>query len=113
MNGQDWGSHPTAAEIITRQSQIKRPSEKMIFVEENDPRQENWGTWVMNINGVAANQWAGSTILGFACSFSRELQHVQFHGWSCPIAPLAGWCDHQLCGEHERNEIQHPAQRGG
>jgi hypothetical protein len=34
-----------------------------LFVEENDPRQENWGTWVMTVNGAAANNWAGSQLI--------------------------------------------------
>ena len=63
LNGQVWNAHPTSAEILTKRSQLRRPSDKFLFVEENDPRQENWGTWVMNVNGTAANGWAGTTIL--------------------------------------------------
>ena len=60
----------------------------MLFVEENDPRQENWGTWVMNINGTAATGWAGSTILdspavfhGISSTFSFTDGHASARRW--------------------------------
>jgi prepilin-type N-terminal cleavage/methylation domain-containing protein/prepilin-type processing-associated H-X9-DG protein len=88
LNGQPWGAHPTAAEIITKQTGITRPSDKMLFVEENDPRQENWGTWVMTISGTAANKWAGSTILdspavfhGNSSTFSFTDGHASSRRW--------------------------------
>jgi prepilin-type N-terminal cleavage/methylation domain-containing protein/prepilin-type processing-associated H-X9-DG protein len=88
LNGQNWGNHPTQAEVITKQTQIARPSDKMLFVEENDPRQENWGTWVMTINGTAANNWAGSTILdspavfhGNSSTFSFTDGHASSRRW--------------------------------
>ncbi|SPE52481.1 conserved exported hypothetical protein [Verrucomicrobia bacterium] len=61
LNGQSWGNHPTATEFITKRTQLLHPSDKILFVEENDPRDENWGTWVMNVNGIAANHWLGTT----------------------------------------------------
>ena len=27
-----------------------------------DKQTENWGTWVMNVNGTAANNWSGTTL---------------------------------------------------
>jgi prepilin-type N-terminal cleavage/methylation domain-containing protein/prepilin-type processing-associated H-X9-DG protein len=88
LNGQAWGNHPTQAEIITKQTQVSHPSDKMLFVEENDPRQENWGTWVMNINGTAANGWAGSTMLdspavfhGNSSTFSFTDGHASSRRW--------------------------------
>jgi prepilin-type processing-associated H-X9-DG protein len=63
LNGQTWTSHPTQPEILTRRVQLKQPSQKMLFVEENDPRDENWGTWVMQVNGNAANGWAGTSFV--------------------------------------------------
>jgi prepilin-type N-terminal cleavage/methylation domain-containing protein/prepilin-type processing-associated H-X9-DG protein len=63
LNGQTWTEHPTQADILTKRSQLLRPIEKLLFIEENDPRDENWGTWVMDVRGTAANNWSGTTIL--------------------------------------------------
>jgi hypothetical protein len=73
LNGQSWAqngsSHPTQTELLTKRTSLSRPSEKFLFVEENDPRGENWGTWVMNVNGTAANNWSGTTILDSPAAF--------------------------------------------
>jgi len=58
FNGQEWGL-VTAAKIVTRRSLVIRPAERILWVEENDPRGENWGTWVIELRGSAANTWAG------------------------------------------------------
>jgi len=63
LNGQPWTDHPTQPEILTKRTQIIRPSDKILYIEENDPRDENWGTWVMDVRGAAANNWVGTTIL--------------------------------------------------
>ena len=88
LNGQSWGNHPTLTEVLTKRSQLRRTSELMLFVEENDPRQENWGTWVMNVNGTAANNWAGTTILdspavfhGVSSTFSFADGHATSRRW--------------------------------
>jgi prepilin-type N-terminal cleavage/methylation domain-containing protein len=60
LNGQSWTSHPTQAEILTKRTQLLHPSNKFLFVEENDPRGDNWGTWVMTVSGNAANNWSGT-----------------------------------------------------
>lgn len=64
LNGQTWPNHPvTMQEFITKRTQLLHPSNKVLWVEENDPRDENWGTWVMGVNGTAANNWAGTTFV--------------------------------------------------
>ena len=63
LNGQPWDQHPAAKEILAGRNQLMSPSEKILWVEENDPRGENWGTWVINVAGTLANDWAGSTFL--------------------------------------------------
>jgi len=63
LNGQPWDQHPAAKEILASRNQLMRPSETILWVEENDPRGENWGTWVINVAGTLANDWAGSTFL--------------------------------------------------
>ena len=69
LNGQAWGNHPTQAELLSKTTELRQPSNKFLFVEENDPRGENWGTWVMSVNGTAANGWSGTTILDSPASF--------------------------------------------
>jgi prepilin-type N-terminal cleavage/methylation domain-containing protein len=77
LNGQSWANHPTspggnpsgAMEILTKRNQLAHPTSKFLYVEENDPRGENWGTWVMNVNGTAANNWSGTTILDSPAAF--------------------------------------------
>jgi prepilin-type processing-associated H-X9-DG protein len=63
LNGQPWANHPTMKEFITKRAQLLHPSVKVLWVEENDPRDENWGTWVMGVNGTAANNWSGTTFV--------------------------------------------------
>jgi len=73
LNGLAWttfgSSHPTQAEIIIKANQLRNPSGKFLFVEENDPRGENLGTWVMDVSGTAANNWSGSTIQDSPAAF--------------------------------------------
>jgi len=44
MNGDNW----MASVMITKQSAIVHPSARYLWVEENDPRGENVGGWVIN-----------------------------------------------------------------
>ena len=78
LNGQAWPSHPTSPtssnaqgpmEILTKATQLHHPGEKFTFVEENDPRYENWGSWVMGVQGTAANNWSGTTIVDSPAAF--------------------------------------------
>ncbi len=90
LNGQTWANHPTATEFITKRAQLFHPSLKVLFVEENDPRDENWGTWVMNVDGTAANNWAGTTF----CD-SPALFHVDCStfSWADGHASPRRWLD--------------------
>jgi prepilin-type N-terminal cleavage/methylation domain-containing protein/prepilin-type processing-associated H-X9-DG protein len=63
LNGQAWDQHPTAKEILASRTQLIHPSERILWVEENDPRGENWGSWVIYVGGTAANDWAGSSFV--------------------------------------------------
>jgi prepilin-type N-terminal cleavage/methylation domain-containing protein/prepilin-type processing-associated H-X9-DG protein len=60
LNGQPWGII-TQPLIISKTSQLVHPTDRILWVEENDPRGENWGSWVMNTTGTAANDFAGTT----------------------------------------------------
>jgi len=88
LNGQVWALHPTQGEIITKGNQLMHPSSKFLFVEENDPRGENWGTWVMGVSGTAANNWSGTTIVdspaafhGTSSTFSYADGHAVSRRW--------------------------------
>ncbi len=88
LNGQTWDEHPQAREILTKRGQITRPSDKIMFIEENDPRDENWGTWVMGVHGTAANGWSGSTLVDSpavfhvaSSSFSWTDGHASSRRW--------------------------------
>ena len=92
LNGQAWTSggsqHPTQAEILTKQGQLQHPGNMFLFVEENDPRYENWGTWVFNVQGAAANNWAGSMFQDSpaanhitSSTFSYADGHAASHRW--------------------------------
>jgi len=96
LNGQSWWNHPTSPggyvngpmEILTKRTQLLHPSQKFLWVEENDPRGENFGTWVMTVNGTAANNWSGTTILdspaafhGTSSTFSWADGHATSRRW--------------------------------
>jgi len=91
MNGQAWNEHPQQKEILTKTAQLISPSEKMLWLEENDPRDENWGTWVLAIHGTAANQWAGTLFVDSpavfhikSSSFSWADGHASSRSWVAP-----------------------------
>ena len=88
LNGQTWNSHPTQPELLSKITDVNHPTDKFVFVEENDPRGENEGTWVMNVNGTAANNWSGTTILdapaafhGTSSTFSWADGHATSRRW--------------------------------
>lgn len=90
MNGQSWNDHPQQSEILTKSTQLSSPAEKLLFVEENDPRDENWGTWVMGVHGNAANQWAGTTLVDSPAVF--HIKSSSF-SWADGHASARSWLD--------------------
>jgi prepilin-type N-terminal cleavage/methylation domain-containing protein/prepilin-type processing-associated H-X9-DG protein len=87
FNGTEWGV-VTLAKIVTKRGNVLRPSEKILWMEENDPRGENWGTWVIEVRGTAANNWAGSTFVdspavyhGQSSTFSWADGHSSARKW--------------------------------
>ena len=79
FDGQPWAI-VTQAKILTRRAHLLHPAEKILWMEENDPRGENWGTWVINMEGTPANDFAGSTF---------EDSPAVFHGASSTFS----WAD--------------------
>ncbi len=69
-------------------TQLTRPSEKFVWVEENDPRGENLGSWIMNQAGNEANGFTGSSFIdspaafhGQSSSFNWADGHVSMRKW--------------------------------
>jgi len=87
LNGQEWTGVPFNR-ILTRRGQVLHPSERILWIEENDPRGENWGTWVINLNGTPANDFAGSIFIdspavfhGNSSTFSWADGHSSGRTW--------------------------------
>ena len=69
-------------------TQISRPSEKFLWVEENDPRGENLGSWIMSQKGTVDNGFQGSSFIdspaafhGVSSSFNWADGHSSMHKW--------------------------------
>src|SRR5437870_1908029 len=87
MNGQEW-PNLTLSMILNRRPELLHPSARILWVEENDPRGENWGTWVLNFYGTAANDFAGTMFIdspalfhGSASTFSWADGHATSRRW--------------------------------
>ena len=77
--------------VFYKTPQITRPSEKFLWVEENDPRGENLGSWIMNQVGTPANGFAGSSWIdspaafhGSSSSFNWADGHASMRKWINP-----------------------------
>jgi prepilin-type N-terminal cleavage/methylation domain-containing protein len=96
MNGDSGGSHPHPP--VTKQSAILRPTEKYVFLEENDPRSQSSGSYTVyeNINswelpitgGTFPPNWTGLTwwdgpaaFHGVSETFGYPDGHAANHKW--------------------------------
>jgi prepilin-type N-terminal cleavage/methylation domain-containing protein len=77
--------------VFYKTTQIARPSEKFVWVEENDPRGENLGSWIMNQAGTMASGFVGSSFIdspaafhGSSSSFDWADGHASMHKWVDP-----------------------------
>ncbi len=66
------------------------PVEKILFIEENDPRDENWGTWVMGVHGTTANNWSGTTLVDSPAVFHVNSSSFS---WTDGHASARRWLD--------------------
>ncbi len=87
FNGQPWAI-VAENKLLTRKAHVLHPSEKILWMEENDPRGENWGTWVINMAGTPANDFAGSSFVdspavyhGTSSTFSWAEGHASSRKW--------------------------------
>ncbi len=67
-------------------SQLRQPSERFLWVEENDPRGENLGSWIMNAGSppsFASSSWIDSPAVfhGSSSTFSYADGHSASHRW--------------------------------
>jgi len=51
-----------AQNVISKRSQIQRSSDRFLWMEENDPRGENEGSWAMNFSGTSATDFSQTTM---------------------------------------------------
>ncbi len=72
---------------LYRLSAITTPSERYVWVEENDPRGENVGSWILN-QGNVANGFAGASLIdstanfhGNASTFNYADGHAESKKW--------------------------------
>jgi len=68
---------------------LKHPSERFLWVEENDPRGENLGSWIMNAGpppNFAGSGWIDSPAVfhGNSSTFSYADGHSSSHRWLDP-----------------------------
>jgi len=80
MNGGfGWG-----ITYFTKLGAVKQPSQSFIFIEESDPRNENKGTWVMDVGPAPARiGWVDTFAVfhGVVSDFSFADGHVESHKW--------------------------------
>ena len=74
--------------VFYQTTEITRPSDKFVWVEENDPRGDNLGSWIMNQAGTVDNDFAGSSFIdspaafhGVSSSFNWADGHASMHKW--------------------------------
>lgn len=82
MNGTNWQGSSTSHGpqlYFTKISEIPEPAMSMVMVEEQDPRDENIGPWVMNIPTGWVDPFAVAH--GNDSSFSFADGHSENHTW--------------------------------
>lgn len=82
------GLQPYSASLaLTKQTQLMHPSQRYLWIEENDPRGENQGSWAF-ITGTVANNFTDSAFEdsvaswhGDSSTFSWADGHAVRHRW--------------------------------
>ena len=76
--------------VFYKTSDLLRVSEKFLWVEENDPRGENLGSWIMNQNGTEANGFTGSSYIDSPAAFHGNSSSFN---WADGHASMRRWLD--------------------
>ena len=73
---------------IYKQADIIRPSDRFVWAEENDPRGENVGSWILNQGGGPDKDFAGASLIdstanfhGNSSTFNFADGHAEIHKW--------------------------------
>ena len=73
---------------LKKASQLQHPSGRFLWVEENDPRGDNLGSWEMNIVGNEGNGFRGSSFIDSPAAFHFDSStfswadgHASSHKW--------------------------------
>jgi prepilin-type N-terminal cleavage/methylation domain-containing protein len=74
--------------VFYKTTDITRSSERFLWVEENDPRGENLGSWIMNQNGTQANGFAGSSWIDSPAAFHGQSSSFN---WADGHASMRKW----------------------
>jgi prepilin-type N-terminal cleavage/methylation domain-containing protein/prepilin-type processing-associated H-X9-DG protein len=76
---------------LYKQSSILRPSDRFVWIEENDPRGENIGSWIMS-QGNPAQDFRGAQLVdstavfhGNASTFNFADGHAESKKWVDPV----------------------------
>jgi prepilin-type N-terminal cleavage/methylation domain-containing protein len=76
---------------LSRQTALINPSSRFVWVEENDPRGENVGSWLLS-QGSPAKDYAGSSLIdstanfhGAASTFNYADGHAETRKWLDPV----------------------------
>ncbi len=87
LNGNDPDFDGGAYHKITKQSGISHPSDRYVWIEENDPRGENEGWWQIYLAGTAPT-FTGTTLAdsgaawhGSNSTFGWADGHAESHHW--------------------------------
>jgi len=76
--------------VFYKTTQISHPSDRFLWVEENDPRGENLGSWIMNQNGTQANGFMGSSWIDSPAAFHGQTSSFN---WADGHASMRKWVD--------------------
>ena len=74
--------------VFYKTTELNRTSEKFMWVEENDPRGDNLGSWIMDQQGTVQNDFLNSKFIdspaafhGDSSSFNWADGHASMHKW--------------------------------
>jgi prepilin-type N-terminal cleavage/methylation domain-containing protein len=74
--------------VFYKTTDLMRPSDKFVWVEENDPRGDNLGSWIMDQEGTVQDGFANSKFIdspaafhGDSSSFNWADGHSSMHKW--------------------------------
>ena len=102
-----WGSYTGAGGLngqspqkLLKASDIVHPSARFVFVEENDPRGENEGSWEQDKLTTPQVDWVGSVAQDSSASWHGENSTFSWGDGHAETHSLAQFNNDCLCEEH-------------